>query len=351
MAHPGAHAVQVRARVHALRMAHQRVDAGLGRRRIEAGDLDRAGVAQAIGHRRGEELEFAGHHRGARGDAGLREMDMVAALRFERHMRTEPGRQPRREHAGRQHDPVDRKRATGRGQRIDPAIGHLQAGDVTLQVIAPGRDEMVEQPAGQPQRIRDMALFGQQHAAHVDRRQVGVVLTDLRRVEFDHLHTAVAPQLPCKRIGPVGSFGLVHRDVARLVDQVGTASRVRQRAVCLEGLPEQRTQCVGDLLDSLAPARADEAPQPGRRLRQVAPLDRQRRSRVGEPLGHLPENPRHADRHHRTRAQDAGIAHRRELARGAAIDQRHRMAVALQVARHRDADDARADHRDAWRAQ
>src|SRR5262249_13997336 len=74
--------------------------------------------------------------------------------------------------------------------------------------------------------------------------------------------------------------------------------------------------------------------------------DRQRAEGVGDPLRHVLERSRHRHRNDRARRDGSRVAVRRAASGLALVDDRHAMAVALEVDRRRDTDDAGADDGD-----
>src|SRR4051812_22699910 len=78
----------------------------------------------------------------------------------------------------------------------------------------------------------------------------------------------------------------------------------------------------------------------------MSPAQLQRRGRVEQHLRYLLQHARQGERHARGGAEAAGIAKRRLHARRAFVDQPHREALALQMKRAADADQAGADDRE-----
>ena len=175
------------------------------------------------------------------------------------------------------------------------------------------------------------------------RRQARLDLADMLAVQQLQLHPAPALQGELLGSRGEGSFGAIDAEPARIADHMGDPGRLGQRPIGVPAAQRQLAERNGAGLHPLRPAGGDEAEEPGRDLRQIAPADRQRPQGIAQHARHAPEDARHRHRLAGTRRDDGGIAHGGALPRRPVVDQTDAMAVALQIERRRHADDAGAD--------
>ena len=159
--------------------------------------------------------------------------------------------------------------------------------------LATGTDEVFDQAPDQFQRVRGVPVLPHQYPADIVARQRGLQLAQFVGVEFVDLDPILAPHIPGEPI-LLEAFGrTVDIEMAEAVNEVLGACRADQRLQCFEGRPDKRAQGGGRRPRLFGRAGADEAQQPWRDRRQIAPAQRQRGERVEQPARDVPHDAGH----------------------------------------------------------
>jgi hypothetical protein len=150
-----------------------------------------------------------------------------------------------------------------------------------------------------------------------------------------------------------GASALLNSDVqhALVRDQLRGACVREQVTIGFERARVQRAQRSRRRGCASGSAGAAKVKQPRNERRQVPPRECEGAERVGDPLRNVRERAGQRERHDRARRDGARVAEGRSLPRRTPIDQRHAVAVALQVDGRRRSDDAGADDNDICRAR
>jgi hypothetical protein len=205
----------------------------------------------------------------------------------------------------------------------------------------------VRERARQSQRIGAVPLLRQQHQVREPRRQRSVERGDVVTGEHLDAHAMRAPDLAPGCVGREGRGAFVRERVALLDDQLGHAGARGQRAPFVERHRQQGVQRVGDPVHARLSRRALELPQPGRYGEAVAQWNEQRAGGIEQPSRHVLPGARKPERYARAATEAACVAERAVFAWGKRVDQRHVVALHLQVARTRESDHPRTDDDDA----
>jgi hypothetical protein len=206
--------------------------------------------------------------------------------------------------------------------------------------------EVCGQRFDDPAGVGHVPIVGQEETPSIITRQRGRPAMDLVCIENFDQGFVVGAKLA--RNGRRIEAGLRAIDVQHAValQELRCADRREERLVGVDRFAIERAQRPCGAPDLRGLARTAEMHEPRQERGELAPRERQRTERVGDPLRHLPERTRHRHRNDRARRDRARVAERRAVSGGGRIDDGHAMAVALEADRRRDADDAGADDRD-----
>ena len=186
------------------------------------------------------------------------------------------------------------------------------------------------------------------HAKRIARMQLRLALTHLVGIELQPFDADALAQPPAEIVVEIAARR-EHMHHAVAFDQLRHARLFRELPVQQWRVLQEIAQREGRFLDPrLGPAREQIFDQPGQRLRQIRPADREWPERVHQIARHLLPDARLGRRDHRMRRQPAGIAiARRLLATGLArIDQRDAMTLAQRLDGADHADRAGSDDGD-----
>ncbi len=196
-----------------------------------------------------------------------------------------------------------------------------------MNELGTARERMLGQRRNVSAGIAAAAGFLHHHAKGVARMQIRLALTHLVGVQLHPFDADLLAQAPAEIAVEIAARReYVHHAVA--LDQLGHARFFRELLVQQRRVLQQIAQRKRRLLDPcLGPAREQILDQPGQRLRQVRPADRERAERVHQITRHLLPEARLGRRNHRMGGEPAGIAVARRLfATGlACVDQRDAM--------------------------
>ncbi|MEY9358827.1 hypothetical protein ABH994_001548 [Bradyrhizobium yuanmingense] len=335
-------------REHADEVVAQDLGALPVRRGLEAGDLDRAGGTQALVGPVHHQLGVGGHHRAARTCFRILDHDMIAALGLEREGIADRCGELFRAGAGRDHRGITSNLAGLGDDSHEPAALELQPGRLGAYVLRAAGDRMIGKGCNISAGIAAAPGLLHHDAEGVARIQIRLTLAHLVGIELQPFDADLPAQAPAEIIVEIAARGEhVHHAVA--LDQLGDAGFFRERPVQQRRVLQEIAQRERRGLDPRrGPARQQILDQPGQRLRQVRPADRERAERVQEIARHLPPDAGLGRRDHRMRRQPPGIAVARRLfAAGLArIDQRDAVPLAQRLDRADHADRAGSDDGD-----
>ena len=350
VAHPGRDALfriaLLERRKHPVHVPQEHPGALPVRRRLEAGELDRAGDADAELHRGCDELAVGVGDRQARHRLGIADHEVVAALGLERQVVAELRRERLRPDAGRDHRAVRRNDAAVGADALEAPAVELESGCTRTLDPAAVAQKALGEAVDEPVRVRRVPVLGDEHALDVVAGEGRLELAQLVGVELVPGDAVVAPELPGEALLPQALLRAIDEEVAGLLDEVLGAGVLEERRKRRERRAEDGAQGLRLLAHLLRAAGGDEADEPRRERRQIAPADDERPHRIGQPARHVADRARHRHRHDRGAVEAAGIAEGGALAGIAGLDQDDVVALALQEARRRDADHAGADHAD-----
>ena len=190
----------------------------------------------------------------------------------------------------------------------------------------------------QPMRRYDGGAVGLEQALDVAACQAGFELADL--ISSQHVAANAACRHDAALISRRSEAGFGLEDLQpthRTHEILGTRQR-DQLTMCVVGARDQRLQRVGDLPDACVASGKQETDQPRCDARQITPAHADGAVAIEQHARDVAPQGGRAVRHHGAGDDAAGIAERGRGARRARVDQRDRVAVALQMQRAGDAD-------------
>ena len=150
-------------------MLQEDLGAAIIGRRVDAADLDGAGEAQPVLHRRCCEAVVLVADRQARPHAGIGQHHVIAALGLERHRRSELLGQAMRPGAGGDHQAIERHLA-GVGEQRDRFVGiEAKAAHPAPQDRAAVARYLCGKHLDETERVHRMPVVGEEQAAPVVR--------------------------------------------------------------------------------------------------------------------------------------------------------------------------------------
>ena len=318
-----------------------------GGRLVRRRQLDRAGDAQAVGHRREEQAALGRADWQVEAHIVGRHHHMIAALGDQRRVEAEQPRQLARGAAGRDHHRTGGQLRVGELHRrhaiaVAAEAAHAAAHDRAAlggEPLDQGRDHLVRIDGVRAVRIVDATHDGGAETRCQLARPVAVDDLELRALA---------------RLQPAHLVGALERRLA-LVDVERTAGAeqlAETRGLDLGlpgdvGLEHQGPEHVLALLDlGRAHRRQRKARHPREQPGQAGRMDRERPVPVHQHLRHLLQGGRPRQRDQAVDGQEPGIAEGRRVARLGAVEKGHLVAVALQGAGSGGADDSGADDDD-----
>ena len=330
-----------------LEMLLEEIGAVPGGRLVRRRQLDRAGDAQAVGHRREEQAAIGRADRQVEAHIVRRHHHMIAAFGDQRRVEAQQAGQLARGAARRDHHgarghfrigELHRRHAVAVAAEAAHAAAHDRAA-LGGEALDQGRDHLVRIDRVRAVRIVDAAHDGGAEARCQLARPVAVddlELGALARLQPTHLVGAQERRL-----------ALVDVERAAGAEQLAEARGLDLGLPGDVGLEHQRPEHVLALLD-LGPAhrRNGKARHPGQQPGQAGRMQRERPVPVHQHLRHLLQGGRPRQRDQAVDGQEAGIAEGGRVAGLGAVEQRHLVAVALQGAGRGGADDSGADDDD-----
>jgi hypothetical protein len=181
-------------------VAEQAVRAAEVRRCAQAGELHRAREPQPRFLGRGGEVVVAVDDRAGQRDARLREVDVVAALGFQRHAVARLGGHPRRPRARGEHRRVGRHRSVAGPHAAHAAFAPVETRHLRAQHVAALGGEEFRQAPHPTARVHGVALVRQQRAGFEGGGQRGFQSADRRPVQL--LQRAAADVAPQQEAAP-----------------------------------------------------------------------------------------------------------------------------------------------------
>ena len=333
------------AREQLARLGVEPADEVIVRIAVECGQFLDAGHADARLHRRHHHVAL-GPQRGTP-DHGLRLRvhQVIAACGNHRNLQPERPQQRIAPRACR-HDDTARMHRTMIGIDLVAAVAARDRRYARGQRHGAARAQVVEQAPAEIARVAHRQRFALEHRAleaRADPRLQFAQLRGIEHVEGDAVpaHQVALPLALLERL-----LLAVDMQVAGMRDQVLRLDALAQGEPRVTRRAVDRAQRVDDRQHVLRTSLHQELQQPACIRRADAPVQLQRRQRVGEHAQRLHHDARRRLRHHVADGNRTRVAERRLARRTLGVDQHAGQAAVEQVVRRRQTDDAAADHRD-----